>query len=146
MTRESFSSEQLKAFEFIRSHMGRIEINVNNNLQRVYFPIRPVCGYMSIPIRKKLMIEVDRESQASKVTSLMSAVPDLIDEMNHNEELSRALLQITPKRLTALKDFSTLVGLIINFIFLTFASRKFHYRELDISSWVIDTIGILGII
>ena len=62
LTRESFSSEQLKAFEFIRSHMGRIEINVNNNLQRVYFPIRPVCGYMSIPIRKKLMIEVDRES------------------------------------------------------------------------------------
>jgi hypothetical protein len=38
------------------------------------------------------MIDVDRETQATKVKGLMDAVPDLIDEMNHNEELSRALL------------------------------------------------------
>lgn len=70
----------------------------------------------------------------------MDAVPNLIDEMNHNEELSRAILQITPGRLNALKDFSTMVGLSINFLYLCFARRKFHYRTLDIDPWVIDTI------
>ena len=76
----------------------------------------------------------------------MNAVPDLIDEMNHNEELTRALLQITPKRLMRLKDFSTLVGIMINFFFLAFARTKFHYREKDIDEWLIDVIGYLGII
>jgi len=33
------------------------------------------------------MINVDRESQNTKVRDLINAVPDLIDEMNQNEEL-----------------------------------------------------------
>ena len=45
-----------------------------------------------------------------------------------------------------LKDFSTLVGLLINFIYLIFAKRKYHYRELDIDDWVINSIEILGYI
>jgi hypothetical protein len=76
----------------------------------------------------------------------MKSVPDLIDEMNQNEALTRAILKITPKRLQMLKDFSTFVGLIINFIFLGFARKKYHYREPDIDDWVIDVIEILGII
>lgn len=47
MIKSSFTAEQWKANEFIRQHMGRIEINVNGNLQRVYFPIRPVCQYLT---------------------------------------------------------------------------------------------------
>ena len=113
--------------------MGRIEIADNNNLQRVYFPIRPVCGWISPGARKALINDVDRESQATKVGGLMDAVPDLIDEMNHNEELSRAWLQITPGRLMALKDFSTFVGLLINFIYLCFAERRYHYRDMDVA-------------
>lgn len=92
MNRDSYTVEQWKANEFIRSHMGRIEINVNNNLQRVYFPIRPVCQFLSPGAKENLMINVDRESQNTKVMGLMLAVPDLIDEMNHNEELTRAIL------------------------------------------------------
>lgn len=76
----------------------------------------------------------------------MEAVPDLIDEMNHNEELSRAVLQITPRRLMLMKDFSTVVGLLINFIYLCFAKRKYHYREMDIADWVVESIEILGYI
>jgi hypothetical protein len=32
LLRERFTSDQWKVFEFIRSHTGRIEVNVNNNL------------------------------------------------------------------------------------------------------------------
>lgn len=65
--------------------------------------------------------------------------------MYHNEALTRATLEITPDRLRALKDFSTVIGILINVIFL-FSSRKFHYRETDIEDWVIDSIDILGYI
>jgi rubrerythrin len=92
------------------------------------------------------MVNVCRDSQQTKVRDLLAAVPDLIDEMNHNEELSRATLQITPKKLMYLKDFSTLIGLIINLTYLLNASRKYHYRELDVEDWVIDTIEIFGYI
>ena len=58
--------------------MGRIEVFVDGNLQRIYFPVKPVCQYLSVGARKKLMTEVDRESQATKVKGLMDSVPDLI--------------------------------------------------------------------
>lgn len=54
----------------------------------------------------------------------MEAVPDLIDEMYHIEDLKEMIIQITPARLTALKDFSTVVGMLINFLFLFYAKRK----------------------
>jgi hypothetical protein len=96
LQRQNFTQDQWKAFEFIRNHTGRIEISNNSNLQRIYFPIRPVCHFISKGARKQLMISVDRESQQTKVRDLLDNVPDLIDEMIHNEELSRATIQITP--------------------------------------------------
>jgi hypothetical protein len=144
--RESFTTEQWKANEFIRANMGRIEINVNNNIQRVYFPVRPVCRFLSPKAKENLMNSVDRESNATKVSGLMKAVPDLMDEMKHNENLTKMFIEITPKRLTDLKDVSTIIGLLINFLFLSFARKKFHYREPDIDDWVIEVIEILGII
>ena len=38
------------------------------------------------------MSSVDRETQASKVHGLIDAVPDLVDEMLHNDELTRATI------------------------------------------------------
>jgi hypothetical protein len=78
------------------------------------------------------------------VKGLMEAVPDLIDEMTHNEDLSNQWLEITPGRLTGLKDFSTVIGLGINILYLCFARRKYHYVELDIDDWVLDSIQYLG--
>lgn len=75
---------------------------------------------------------------------LLYAVPNLIDEMNHNDELNRATLKVTPERLMALKDFSSLVGLIMNLNFLIFATRIFHYKILEVPEWVISTIEYLG--
>jgi len=93
-----------------------------------------------------MMQKAIRESQSTKVKSLLDSIPDLKDEMIHNEELSRATIQITPTRLMFLKDFSTVVGLIMNSLYLCFAKRMFHYRALDIPTWVIDSIEILGFI
>ena len=37
-----FTSTQKAAYDFFRFHTGRIEVNVNDELERAYFPIRPV--------------------------------------------------------------------------------------------------------
>lgn len=51
MDKENFTLQQLKAVEFIRMNTGRIEIFVNAELQRVYFPIRPECEQLSVGLR-----------------------------------------------------------------------------------------------
>jgi hypothetical protein len=62
LERKRFNAEQWKAYDFIRSHTGKIEISVSGNLQACYFPIRPACHYISEESKKKLMLEVNRES------------------------------------------------------------------------------------
>lgn len=37
-----FTHTQKAAYDFFKYHTGRIEVNVNDELERVYFPIRPV--------------------------------------------------------------------------------------------------------
>ena len=53
-------------------------------------------------------------------------------------------MRITPGRLMFLKDFSTVVGIAINMVFLLFAKKKFHYLHDDIDEWVKDVMEYLG--
>ena len=76
----------------------------------------------------------------------MDVVNDLIDEMLHIEDLNGMLIAITPGKLTLLKDFSSVVGFIINSLQLFYAEKKYHYREPDTPDWVQDSIQILGLI
>ena len=62
------------------------------------------------------MEEVVRDTQATKVESLMEAVPGLNDEMDQNYKRQSAKLKITPQTLMRLKDFSTLIGAIMSSI------------------------------
>jgi hypothetical protein len=59
----------------------------------------------------------------------MNAAPDIIDEMMFNEEISRSRFAITPQRLSALKDFSTFLSLLINLVLIAFIERVDHYRD-----------------
>ena len=63
LRRESFTPDQFKVFDFLRQHTGRIEVSVGGQLQRVYFPIRPVCNMIPRAVRKSVMLSIGRESQ-----------------------------------------------------------------------------------
>jgi hypothetical protein len=144
IAKETLGEDQLGVFEYIRAHTGRIEVSVSNQLQRIYFPIPPVCRYLAAGSRQRLMTNVTRESHTTKIKGLIDAVPDLLDEMELSESLEADLIAIRPERLAALKGFSSLVGVAMNLEFLLFARRKFHYREPDIYDWVIDSIELMG--
>jgi hypothetical protein len=143
---ENFSMSQRKALEFVKHNTARIEVKVRGKLQRVYFPIKPECRELSVGLRDQFNEGIDRTSQKSKVDGLMDTVPDLLDEMEANWELKEALLPITPQFLQQLKDMSTYVGLMINCLYLIFATRDYHYREPYIEEWVVSSIEYLGYI
>ena len=57
-----FEPKQFVAYEFFQDHTGRIEVLIKDQLHRVYFPIKPVCLFLSDDSKKHLMLTVDRES------------------------------------------------------------------------------------
>lgn len=42
---ESFTLDQNKVFNFLHVYTARIEVCIDEMLERVYFPIKPLCGY-----------------------------------------------------------------------------------------------------
>ena len=64
--------------------------------------------------------------------------------MLHNSALSKARFQITPKRLNFLKDLSTLLAFLINFLMLFFVERDGHERETPfLIQWAITVLGFM---
>lgn len=70
------------------------------------------------------MRDVDRETPQHKLNGLYEAAPDLIDEMDHVEKLSRQMIQVTPQRLQKIRDLSTFIAIIVCLIML----RGYEYR------------------
>ena len=104
----------------------------------------PACLVVGPTGRDELLRR--HESQSNKVEGLMNAAPDLIDEMMHNEELSRSKFAITPERLALLKDFSTLLSVLMNLILIVFVKRTNNYREVYVPQFASDMIVYGGII
>lgn len=144
--KDSYTVDQWKVYEFLRQNTGMIEVAVSGKLQRVYFPIRPVCDFVSKKTSKALMNDVNRESQQTKVADLMEATPMLIDEMRHVESLQSATVQITPTLMAQLKDFSNLVGLFISLAQLFFLQKVNNFREPYVPDYISLIIFILGLI
>ena len=63
----SFTIDQYKVFDFLKTHTGRIEVARDGNLQRVYFPIKPTCKQLTEASKDLVMADVKRDSQQLKV-------------------------------------------------------------------------------
>ena len=111
---------QCQAYDFFKQHTGKIEAKIGDNIYPVYFPIKPVCRYLSEKSKSKFMNEVERESPQHKIMGFLKASADLINEMYHVEMLSRAWIVLTPARLSFVNLLSTLITYTINFFILYF--------------------------
>ena len=72
-------------------------------------------------------LKVNRESNTHKILDLVSKTPSFIDEMEHLELRSHDFIRITPERLGFLRDFSTLIAVMISFICIFF--YKYDYVD-----------------
>ena len=113
---DEYSPLEQKALEFFRYNTTHIEILFNERLVKVYFPIFPVCRHLTRDSRKEVMQEVNRSSPNEKITGLMTASPALFDEMEHMTFLRSKRVTLNMKRYNFLRDFSTILSLIINII------------------------------
>jgi hypothetical protein len=89
ISRKMFSSEtDQNCYDFFLTNTGRIEVAWKTELQRVYFPIPPVCRFLTEKSRNSLVWEVNRENPNGKITDFISRSEGLVDEMEHLEKYS----------------------------------------------------------
>ena len=113
-----------QAIEFFDSNVVSIEIFFQEKLQRIFFPIEPVCRNLSKETRIKLMSEVKRDSPNEKIMGLLSASSDLFNEMEHMTYLKTWKIRFTAARLSLFRNLSTLIALFLNILMLATFYRR----------------------
>jgi hypothetical protein len=132
--KSQFNDSQWMAFNFFKMHTGRIEVVINTMLTRAYFPIQPLCKHISESSKQDLLFSVNRESASKKVEDMLIRATDLIDEMQHNEQMSKSLLTITPNRIDEMRNLSMMLTIINNYLILfTFDHDG---EDLDVPTYV----------
>lgn len=76
----------------------------------------------------------------------MQHIPGIIDEMEHNYKLQNARIKITPKLMMDLKDFSSVLSLLMSLVQLFFIVRTDHYRDRSSPDLVKKIIMVLGLV
>lgn len=131
---------QTNAYLFFKYHTGNVEIQKENDIMTIYFPIQPVTRFLTETTKEKFMRIVNRESNQHKIIDLVAKTPEFIDEMEHLEERSHDFIQITPDRLNFFRDFSTLIAICVSFIVICFYKYD-RIEKADGSNDYTSTIG-----
>lgn len=95
-----------------------IEAQVGPDLQRLYFPIQPVCRFLTETSQLKFLDTVNRENNTKKILGLINKIHEFHDEMENLQKMKYRRCKITPNQLIWARDFSTIFAFLIGFIIL----------------------------
>merc|ERR1719446_747415 len=117
----SYSKEDRVALEFFLKNTGCIEINWSRDgvdkLERVYFPIPPICEYLTEATREKVKWGVNRDSPGEKVQSFFEYTSELHAEMQHLEKMSQSqTLAFLSAHVDDMKSIQLILAVAINFL------------------------------
>jgi hypothetical protein len=131
------------AFSFFQSQTGCIEVLVGKGLQRVYFPIKPICRFLSKARLEVLLDSVDRETPDSKAQGLMSGAPLLVEEMELAEERSHLPVVLSLELYSFMGKVCFLLAFYINLIMLFWLDFT-EENNREIASNAETSIQVLG--
>ena len=77
-----------QAILFFKDKMAHIEILRDNKIEKIYFPLLPCCKHLAKDVRVEFHETVNRSSTKRKIADLMKASDKLIQNMQHEEQLS----------------------------------------------------------
>ena len=115
MPPENSPDSMHRSLEFYKQFTRSCEVVVNGDLFRVYFPIMPICRFLTPETKMNFLINVKRISPQHKINGLISEIPNFIDEMEHYEKFKSKIWPMTKY----LRDTAYLVSIVLNFLILT---------------------------
>lgn len=108
--------ENNNAYSFFKKNTGKIEVNIEGDIQIVFFIIQPKCRYLTPLTKQKFLQTVERETQQDKILGLLQAIPGFIDEMDHLEEMTQRIIKLPPYIVIKIRDLSTVLAVAIAFV------------------------------
>lgn len=114
-----------------------IEAQFEEKLYKIFFPLHPACRNLSKQSRENIMVSVKRDSQNSKIQGLLGSIGSLFTEMEHLSYLRTLPVKVTSGGLTFLRNFSTMMAVIINLFLLATYDRvvKKNETHMEIEEW-----------
>jgi len=114
-----YSAEDRVVVEFFRRNAGCIEIKWEEKLERIYYPIPPICSYLTEASRQRVLWAVNRESPGEKMMDFFTITDDLQAEMIHLEKMSRfKFLAMLSRNFETLKTVMLALAFVINALLL----------------------------
>jgi hypothetical protein len=95
-------------------------VSIDHHLQKIYFPIKPICSYLSDQAKEKFL-HIKRDSPSEKLRDLMEASENMMEEMNHHATVANSKYMMSEKTtFKYIRDISTFIALVINILILSF--------------------------
>jgi len=115
---------------FFSKYVSHIEICRDNSIQRIFFPILPLCKMLPKQIKNDFNENVNRINTKIKVEELMASASFFIKIMKHEEKLriffnKNKFIGIIANREKLWKQCAFYVNLTINFIIIVSYTSKF---------------------
>ncbi|VDK41879.1 unnamed protein product [Anisakis simplex] len=107
---------------YYKRHTAQIEIvRVDRKMERVIFPIHPICEHLTPETKQNIFTETERDAQGSKVTEFFEQWPKLFEEMKWQKKLQdRKYLSNCTKRLILWARLSFFFAVLANGIIALF--------------------------
>jgi len=116
---QNYSKQDKVAVEFFTQNSGSIEIKWEEKLERIYFPIPPICAYLTEASRQRVLWGVNRESPGEKMMDFFTFTEELQAEMQHLEKMSRfQTISFISRRFEELKTAMLYLAYLINLLLL----------------------------
>jgi len=115
----NYTPEDRVAVEFFTTNAGSIEIKWDDKLERVYFPIPPICQYLTEASRQRVLWGVNRESPGEKMMDFFTFTEELKAEMMHLEKMSTfQSISFISRNFESLKAVMLYLAFLINALLL----------------------------
>jgi hypothetical protein len=81
-----FYNKYYEAYDFFKRRTATVEVNVYDNLVRLYFPVIPLCHKITEQMEERLVAEAERISHEEKIKSLMAFGEETYDFLQGEED------------------------------------------------------------
>eukprot|EP00057_Strongylocentrotus_purpuratus_P027949 XP_011682423.1 PREDICTED: inositol 1,4,5-trisphosphate receptor [Strongylocentrotus purpuratus] len=122
-----------KALEYYAGHTAQIEIvRHDRTLERIVFPVPPVCEYLTNETKTKVFVTAERDEQGSKVANFFEQTDDMFMEMQWQKKLrAKPFLSVASNNMTRWSYMCFTLHIVMNIIVAFFYPFKDGTLDFD---------------
>nr|XP_054750035.1 inositol 1,4,5-trisphosphate receptor-like [Lytechinus pictus] len=122
-----------KALEYYAGHTAQIEIvRQNRTMERIVFPVPPVCEYLTNETKTKVFVTAERDEQGSKVADFFDRTDDMFMEMQWQKKLrAKPFLSLASNNMTRWSYMCFTLHIVMNIIVAFFYPFKDGTLDFD---------------